>query len=197
MLFAGSARIPVSPPSRSFRSRIGIGANTAIFSLVNAVLLQPLAYKDPQRLFAVREIQPSFRRLETVAVNPVHAREWADECPSLEQVALMRGGPRQMLAGGGEPVSVPGARVPHNFFALFGVEPILGRTFLPEEEQEGNDRVVILSRIALALPLQCRPVAGRQADPGRRRRIIRSSALFLLRSGPLMPATPRSFVLSL
>jgi predicted permease len=120
---------------------IGIGANTAIFSLVNGVLLQPLAFKDPQRLFAVRENSPLFG---TVAVNPVHAREWATQCPSLEQVALIRGGPVQVAAGG-EPVTVPGARVPHNFFALFGVQPMLGRTFLPEEEREGNDGVAVLS----------------------------------------------------
>jgi len=123
---------------------IGIGANTAIFSLVNAVLLQPLAYKDPQRLFAVREISPLFAALGPVGVNPVHAREWAALCPSIEQATLVRGGPAQVV-GGSTPMSVPGARVPHNFFALLGVEPILGRTFVPEEEQEGNDRVAILS----------------------------------------------------
>src|SRR6185295_20351972 len=99
-------------------------------SLVNGVLLQPLAYTEPQRLFAVREITPLFGRS---AVNPVHAREWANQCPSLEQVALIRGGIVQVAAGG-EPVSIPGVSVPHNFFALFGVEPVLGRTFLPEEE---------------------------------------------------------------
>ncbi|MGH9626973.1 MAG: ABC transporter permease, partial [Bryobacteraceae bacterium] len=120
---------------------IGIGANTAIFSLVNAVLLQPLAYKEPQRLFAVRESNSRFR---VMPVNPMHAREWAKQCPSLEQVALMRGS-RADLAAGGQPASIPSADVPHNLFTLFGVEPILGRTFLPEEEQEGNDRVVILS----------------------------------------------------
>ncbi len=119
---------------------IGIGANTAIFSLVNAVLLQPLAYKDPQRLFAVRESNPRFR---VMPVNPMHAREWAKQCPSLEQVAVMRSN-RADLAAGGQPASIPGADVPHNLFMLFGVEPILGRIFLPEEEQEGNDRVVIL-----------------------------------------------------
>jgi putative ABC transport system permease protein len=120
---------------------IGIGANTAIFSLVNGVLLQPLPFKDPQRLFAVRE---SNRRFRVMPVNPVHAREWAKHCPSLEQVAVMRSN-RADVATGGEPASVPGVDVPHNLFTLFGVEPILGRTFLPEEEQEGNHRVVILS----------------------------------------------------
>jgi hypothetical protein len=56
----------------------------------------------------------------------------------------MRGN-RFDVASGGEPASIPGADVPHNLFTLFGVEPILGRTFLPEEERAGNDRVVILS----------------------------------------------------
>ncbi|MBI4902516.1 MAG: ABC transporter permease [Acidobacteria bacterium] len=119
---------------------IGIGANTAIFSLVNSVLLQPLAYKDPQRVFWVREVTTVGRTL----VNPVHAREWAKECPSVEQVALMRSN-RADIAGGGEPATVFSADVPHNLFTLLGVEPILGRTFFAEEEQEGNDRAVILS----------------------------------------------------
>ena len=119
---------------------IGIGANTAIFSLVNGVLLQPLAYKDPQRVFDIRELINGAR----VPVNPMHALEWAKQCPSLEQVALMRSA-RAQLTSGGEPAAIPGAQVAHNLFTLFGVEPILGRTFLAEEEQEGNDRVAILS----------------------------------------------------
>ena len=124
---------------------IGIGANTAIFSLVNTVLLQPLAYQDPQRVFAVREVVYNSRGEGSVTpINPVHAREWARECPSVEQVALMRAASANVVAGG-EPESIPGADVPHNLFTLFGVEPMLGRAFLPEEEREGNDRVVILS----------------------------------------------------
>jgi putative ABC transport system permease protein len=120
---------------------IGIGANTAIFSLVNFVLLRPLAYKDPQHVFAVNE---RFAAGGPMPVNPVHAREWAAQCPSLEHVALMRAN-RADVAPGPEPVSVAGVNVSHNLFALFGVEPILGRPFLADEEREGNDRVVILS----------------------------------------------------
>ncbi len=121
---------------------IGIGANTAIFSLVNGVLLQPLDYDDPDRLFAVREV----RRASTSGVspvNPVHARAWA-ECPSVEHVAVLQSS-RGQIAAGGDPATLPGARVSRNFFALLGVELMLGRTFLEEEEQEGRDRVIILS----------------------------------------------------
>lgn len=123
---------------------IGIGANTSIFSLVNAVLLQPLPYKDPERLFAARELFPRLAGQRAIPVNPMHAREWARQCPALEQVALMRGA-RGQVAAGGEPASIPGAQISHNLFALLGVEPIRGRVFLPEEEQEGRHRVVILS----------------------------------------------------
>ncbi len=123
---------------------IGIGANTAIFSLVNGVLLRPLAYKDPQRVFLVRELLGPGRNPAPSPVNPMHAREWAKQCLSLEHVALMRSG-RAQIAAGGEPASIPAAGVPHNLFTLFGVEPILGRTFFAEEEREGNDRVAILS----------------------------------------------------
>ena len=88
----------------------------------------------------------------------------------------MRGG-RAELAGGGEPASVPGADVSHNLFALFGVEPILGRTFLAEEEQEGNDRVVILSESLWRSRFNADPsLVGKsilldgQKSPGRRHR---------------------------
>jgi putative ABC transport system permease protein len=123
---------------------IGIGANTAIFSVVNSVLLRPLAYTDPQRVFAVAELLPHLFGQNPVPVNPTHALAWARECPSVDQVALMRGN-RAAVAAGGEPASFPTADVAQNVFALLGVRPILGRTFLPEEEQEGRQRVVMLS----------------------------------------------------
>jgi hypothetical protein len=122
---------------------IGIGANTAIFSIVNAVLLRSLPFHDPDRIYAIREILPQMSAQGSIPVNPLHAREWARLCPSVESVALMRG-TRVQTTAGGEPESLVAAQVPHNLFHLFGVKPILGRTFLPEEDQPGKDRVVML-----------------------------------------------------
>jgi len=133
--FRGIARNPGFATVAVLSLGVGIGANTAIFSLVNGVLLQPLAFQDPQRLFAVHE---------HVFVNPMHALEWAKQCSSLEGVAILRSN-RTQIAAGGEPASVPSADVSYNLFALFGVEPILGRTFLAEDERQGNERVVVLS----------------------------------------------------
>jgi predicted permease len=123
---------------------IGIGANTAIFSLVNSVLLRPLAYRDPDRLFAVREISPLFAALGPVAVNPVHAREWAERCPSVEQGVVIAADRVQLVAGG-EPASVPGVRVGASVLSLFGAQPLFGRAFLAGEERLGLHRVAMLS----------------------------------------------------
>jgi putative ABC transport system permease protein len=123
---------------------IGIGANTAIFSLVDAVLLRPLAYEDPNRVFVARELDPQLFGERQLGVNPVHAREWAARCPSIEDVGLTQRGNVQ-LTDRGEPASITGARITHNLLALLGVEPIRGRGFRADEEQAGNDAVVILS----------------------------------------------------
>ena len=124
---------------------IGIGANTAIFSLVNAVLLQPLAYKDPHRVFAVREISPQLARSGPVARQPGACSRMGQAVPIARAGGFDARRPLPKSPAEGNRRRFPALDVPHNLFALFGVEPILGRTFLPEEEQEGNDRVVILS----------------------------------------------------
>jgi predicted permease len=143
--FRGIRRNPGFAAVAILSLAIGIGANTAIFSLVNSVLLQPLDYPDPHDVFAVRELVFGSRGQGSInPINPVHAREWAKQCLSLEHVALMRSADANVVAGG-EPASIPGADVPHNLFTLFGVKLILGRSFVLEEEQEGNNRVVILS----------------------------------------------------
>jgi putative ABC transport system permease protein len=107
------------------------------------VLLQPLPYRDPDRVFGVRTTG-ALDGFPTFPVNPAQAHQWAAECPSLEQVAIVRNA-RGQLAAGTEPAIVDGALVTHNFFALLGADIVLGRTFLPEEEQPGRDRVAVIS----------------------------------------------------
>ena len=118
---------------------VGIGANTAIFSLVNGVLLAPLAYRDPDAVYVARELTSN----GTSPVNPVHARTWAVECPSIEHLALMQSG-RAEVTSGGEPAALRSANVAFNLFTLFGVNPVLGRTFRAQEEVAGNNQVVML-----------------------------------------------------
>jgi len=138
--FRGLRRNPGFAAVAVLSLAIGIGANATIFSVVNAVLLQPLAYTDPQDIYAARE----FTSLGISPMNPVHAREWARACPSLAHVALMRSG-RVRLSTGGEPISLSSVDIAFNLFTLVGVEPIAGRTFRPDEEQPGSDGVVIIS----------------------------------------------------
>jgi putative ABC transport system permease protein len=132
--FAGAAILSIA---------LGIAANTVVFSLLSGIVLTPLDYRNPEQLFGVREI----RRTDSVSmfpVNPAHALAWAAECPSLEAVAVLTSS-RGQIAAGGDPATLPGARVTHDFFRLLGVEPLVGRTFFVEEEQEGRDHVIVLS----------------------------------------------------
>jgi putative ABC transport system permease protein len=120
---------------------LGIGANTAIFSVVNGVLLRPLPYKDPQRLVMVFITKPQSPEF------PVMSGEFIDlrsQNQAFEQIAAFRPQPLS-LTGDGEPESLSGLNASASLFALLGVEARLGRAFLPEEELFGNHRVVILS----------------------------------------------------
>lgn len=124
---------------------LGIGANTAVFSTVNSVLLRPITYYEPDRLFAVEEIIPQLVQLATrLPVNAWHYREWKNRCSCFEDVALAD---RQQfnLTGTGDPERVSAARVTTNFFSVLGVSTQAGRTFVPDEGKDGNDNVVVLS----------------------------------------------------
>ena len=122
---------------------LGIGANSAIFSVVNTVLLRPLPYKDPGRLVMVWEKgnADEFPINSTSAANFI---DWRDQNQVFEGVAVMRRASFN-LTGAGEPVRIDGRRVSANMFRLLGVEPQLGRAFLPEEDAPSATRVVILS----------------------------------------------------
>ncbi len=124
---------------------LGIGANTAIFSIVDGVILRPLSYRDSNRLVVIHEAVPKFARLAPlIPVNAMHFLEWRKRASSFEQLALLQG-VTYNLTGWGEPERIPAARVSANLFPMLGVQPRLGRTFLQDEDRPGHDHVVVLN----------------------------------------------------
>jgi predicted permease len=122
---------------------LGIGANSAIFSVVNTVLLRPLPYKEPERLVMVWEDASKHGApRDTPAV--ANYIDWRNQNQVFEGMAAMADQSFN-LTGEGEPERIDGRRVSANLFNLLGVEPQLGRAFLTEEDQPGANRVVILS----------------------------------------------------
>ena len=121
---------------------LGIGACTAIFSVVNAVLLRPLDYPDPARLVVIRETQlPDFPEF---SVSPPNYLDWEKQTKSYENLAAYSGS-RINLTGDGEPQQLIGVKATAHYFDVYGIKPVLGRTFLPEEDAPGKNHVVVLS----------------------------------------------------
>lgn len=118
----------------------GIGANTAIFSVVNAVLLRPLPYPEPGRLVMVWESEKSG---DPTLVSPANFADWSEQSETCSQIAALRGWDAN-LSGVDEPERLRGAMVTADLFTALGVAPVAGRTFLPEEDQPGRNRVVVL-----------------------------------------------------
>ena len=124
---------------------LGIGANTAIFSVVDHVILRSLGYPEAERLFTIHEVVPKFASLAPlIPVNAMHFREWRKKAHSWDQLALL-GGVTFNLTGIGEPERIPAARVSPNIFPMLGMQTQLGRTFTDDEDQPGRDRVVVLN----------------------------------------------------
>jgi predicted permease len=124
---------------------LGLGATTTIFSVVNGVLLEPLKYRDPERLYLGRMHADRVAKIaSSFPVNARHFHEWRTRCRSCEEVALVEGR-GFTLTGSGEPERLPGLQVSYNFFRALGSQPALGRDFRPEEELPGRSHVVILS----------------------------------------------------
>ncbi len=122
---------------------LGIGANTAIFTIVNAVLLRPLPFPDPDRLVHLWESKPERSYFRNV-VNGFNFLDWRDRTRSFEGMSAVSGGSAN-LTGTGDPIAVPGMEVSPNFFSVLRVRPALGRSFLPQEGVPGQDHVAILS----------------------------------------------------
>src|SRR5215210_6332420 len=120
---------------------LGIGANTAIFSVVNAVLLRPLPYKDPDRLVYVLRTQPPIMR---GPISRPDFLEWQSQQKVFQDVAAYYFETFN-LTGIDEAERVVGTRVTENFFSLFGVAAARGRFFLPSDGQAGAGHVAIIS----------------------------------------------------
>ena len=123
---------------------IGIGANTAIFSVVDAILLRPLPYPEPRKLIAI-----GMHQRGGSGVNPMGVADflaWRDQQHSFEHVAVFGGGAGSFsLSGLGTPERVPGITVSADFFTTLGVQPIIGRGFQTGEDRPGSPPVAVVS----------------------------------------------------
>ena len=119
---------------------LGIGANTAIFSVVNGVLLTPLPYKDPSRLVVVWESKGTSSHN---VVNPANYMDWHDRATSFSGLALTTW--RSLTFTGEQAEEVQGRAVTPDFFGVVGATPLLGRTFNAEESRPNSPRVIVLS----------------------------------------------------
>jgi len=125
---------------------LGIGANTAIFSVVNGVLLRPLPFKDPDRIVRVWHTPPakSFPGMTFFSVSAANYYDWKRDNHVFDRMAIYdyRG---FTLTGGAQPQQVDASAVSSGFFETLGVSPLVGRIFNPEEDQPGHTNVVVLS----------------------------------------------------
>jgi len=125
---------------------LGIGANTAIFSLVNAVLVQPLPFPEPDRLVWVWNNTPGGGNRASVA--PLEFLDYRAQNKTFEELAATFSIPNPInLTGSGEPERLTSAAVTGNYFKALGVNPLLGRTFVLDDEKTGNEHIAILSYV--------------------------------------------------
>jgi putative ABC transport system permease protein len=120
---------------------LGIGANSAMFSIVNAVLLRPLPYRDPQKLVMLSEHWPQFPSLTLSYLN---YRDWRDQCHSFEGMGAVRNS-LVTMTGFAEAERIPSQNVTANLFGLLGVKPEFGRTFSDAEDNPGAPAVALIS----------------------------------------------------
>jgi hypothetical protein len=124
---------------------LGIGSNTALFSVVNAALLKPRPYPAADRLVLLRLIEPDFRdRYPSFPANAKHIAAWQRACRSCDGLAAIKTF-TTTLTGSGEAEQLDGARVTATFVDLLGIQPAAGRTFRADEDRPGSERVVIIS----------------------------------------------------
>ena len=122
---------------------LGIGANTAIFSLVNSILLKPLPFRDPDNVVILMQASPKLN-LSSWGVSQADFAAYRDQNRSFESIALFNRG-EVNLTGQGEPERLPVTNVTADFFKVFGVSPLLGRTFVAGEDAPDKNSVCVIS----------------------------------------------------
>jgi putative ABC transport system permease protein len=123
---------------------LGVGANTAIFSVVNGVLLRPFPYHEPERVVHLLGTQQGELHYRRVWIAYPEFEDMRDMSRALERVSAFRSW-TPVLYGDGEPTALSGASVSASFFQVFGMRPARGRFFAPDEEELGHEPVVVLS----------------------------------------------------
>ena len=121
---------------------LGIGANTALFSVVNGVLLNPLPYPEPEQLVELRESKPNFA---TGSISYPNFMDWQKDNRTFASMAIVRGNGSFILTGLGEAEQVDGVFVSSGFFEQLGVNPVLGRAFAPGEDRIGAAPTVMIT----------------------------------------------------
>jgi predicted permease len=124
---------------------LGIGANTAIFSLVHAVAIRPLPFPDPDRLVVIWEDFRGRGGAATVEAAPGNFKDWKDQNRVFEGMEVITGRETFNLTGSGDPERLSGARVTDNLFSLLGVRPVLGRVFLDDSDRARGNPVALIS----------------------------------------------------
>ncbi len=122
---------------------IGSGANTAIFGLANAAFFRPLPYPDAERLAFLWQNNPRTGEIEGLVSYPNYA-DWRSESHSFADMAFFMSG-KSILSGAGDPQRTPAALVSTNFLSVLGVNPVIGRSFSPDEQTPGHANVSVIS----------------------------------------------------
>lgn len=125
---------------------LGVGVNSAMFTVVNAVVLRPLPFPAAERLVRLWHTPPqaTFPGMRVFALSPANFLDWQAESRSFDAMAIYRGG-QPTLTGQGEPTAVTSLRASAAFHEIFGLQPVLGRTFVATEDAEGAAPTVLLS----------------------------------------------------
>src|SRR3954451_6673722 len=139
----GLAKTPAFTAIAMVTIALAIGANSAVFSLINAVLVRPLPYHNPSQLVLLWE-QFKTMGLERIPVSAPEYQDLEKEFKGIEQLAAFNYTTFN-LAAGGTPERISGAVVSPSLFPLLGAKPIAGRTFARDEQGEGHDDVVVIS----------------------------------------------------